>query len=61
MTIMRNRLTAKCKCKLEERYGSTTTCAKTVVHDFNIGIPATKLGIDNDETDSPICDNAEKN
>lgn len=52
------RHTSKCKSELEERYCGTPAGTVTVVHDLDVGIPATEFRIDNDEADSPIRGNA---
>ena len=46
--------TSKCERKLEERYSGAPTGTITLVHDFNIGVPATEFCICDDEADGPI-------
>lgn len=53
------RRTSKGKSKLEERHGGTPTSTVAMVHDFDIGIPATEFCIDDDEADGPIGGNAQ--
>lgn len=51
--------TSKCKSELEERYGGTPAGTITMVHDVDVGIPATEFRIDDNEADGPIRDNAQ--
>ena len=51
------RHTSKREGELEERYGGAPTGTITVVHDFDVGIPATEFRIDDNETDRPVRGN----
>ena len=48
------RLTAECKCELEERNGSPSTRTEAVCHDVDVGVSPAEFGIDDNESDGPI-------
>jgi len=52
------RHTSKRESELEKRYGGASAGPVTVMHDFNVGIPAAEFRIDDNETDGPIRGNA---
>ena len=53
------RHTSKRESELKERYGSAPAGTITMVHDLDVGIPATEFRIDDNETDGPVRCNAQ--
>ena len=52
------RRTSKREGELEKRYGGAPAGTIAVVHDFDVGIPATEFRIDDNEADGPVRGNA---
>ena len=53
-SVRRKVPTSECKCELEERHCCSPTGAEAVVHNLNVRVAATELGVDYDKTDSPV-------
>jgi hypothetical protein len=58
-TGQRAKRTSKRKGELEKRHSGASTGTVAMVHDFNVGVPATKFRVDDDKTDGPIRSNAQ--